>query len=92
MCFGSPIGLFLFGWTAWPEIHWIVPIIGIVIYPASVFILLQCIFIYISSCYLYYAASAFAATDFMRSVFVYGAVIFARLLYLNLVWVGDAVF
>lgn len=83
-CFGPSIGLFLFGWAARPEIHWIVPTIGIVIYPACVFILMQCVFIYIPACYPNYAASVFAATDFTRSAFACGAVIFSRPLYVNL--------
>jgi DHA1 family multidrug resistance protein-like MFS transporter len=83
-CFGPAIGLFLFGWAANPNVHWIVPTIGIVIYPACVFILMQCVFLYIPACYPQYAASVFAATDFTRSAFACGAVIFSRPLYENL--------
>ncbi|KAJ5102524.1 hypothetical protein N7532_003053 [Penicillium argentinense] len=83
-CFGPSIGLFLFGWAARSEVHWIVPTIGIVIYPACVFILMQCVFLYIPDCYPQYAASVFAATDFTRSAFACGAVIFSRPLYVNL--------
>ena len=45
-CFGPPIGLFLFAWTANPDIHWIASVIGISIYGASVFVVMQCIFVY----------------------------------------------
>lgn len=45
---------------------------------------MQCIFQYIPSCYPHYAASVFAPTDFTRSAFAYGAVVFSRPLYLNL--------
>lgn len=83
-CSGPSTGLFLFGWAARPEVHWIMPTIGIVIYPACVFILMQCVFLYIPGCYPQYAASVFAATDFTRSAFACGAVIFLRPLYLNL--------
>lgn len=83
-CFGPAIGLFLFGWAARPEVHWIVSALGIVIYPACVFILMQCVFLYIPACYPRYAASVFAATDFTRSAFACGAVIFSRPLYVNL--------
>jgi DHA1 family multidrug resistance protein-like MFS transporter len=41
---GPTVGLFLFGWTARHGVHWIVSVIGITIYAASCFILLQCIF------------------------------------------------
>lgn len=83
-CFGPAIGLSLFGWAARPEVHWIVSALGIVIYPACVFILMQCAFLYIPACYPRYAASVFAATDFTRSAFACGAVIFSRPLYVNL--------
>jgi DHA1 family multidrug resistance protein-like MFS transporter len=45
---------------------------------------MQCIFLYIPACYPQYAASVFAATDFTRSAFACGAVIFSRPLYVNL--------
>jgi DHA1 family multidrug resistance protein-like MFS transporter len=83
-CFGPSIGLFLFGWAARPNVHWIVPTIGIVIYPGCVFILMQCVFLYVPACYPHYAASVFAATDFTRSAFACGAVMFSRPLYENL--------
>ena len=50
-CLGPPVGLFLFAWTANQSIHWIAPTIGIVIYSASIFIVMQCIFVYIPMSY-----------------------------------------
>ncbi|CAG8157790.1 unnamed protein product [Penicillium olsonii] len=82
--FGTPIGLLLFGWSARASVHWIVPTIGIVIYPASISIVLQCIFLYLPACYPHYAASVFAATDFTRSAFACAAVLFSRPMFLNL--------
>ncbi|GLA17646.1 hypothetical protein AnigIFM63309_005817 [Aspergillus niger] len=83
-CFGPSIGLFLFGWAARSDVHWIVPTIGIVIYPGCVFIIMQCVFLYIPACHPHYAASVFAATDFTRSAFACGSVMFSRPLYENL--------
>jgi DHA1 family multidrug resistance protein-like MFS transporter len=79
-----PIGLFLFGWAARADIHWIVSVSGIVIYSAGVFVILQCVSIYIPCSYPKYAASLFAANDFCRSALAAGAIHFARPLYLNL--------
>jgi DHA1 family multidrug resistance protein-like MFS transporter len=79
-----PIGLFMFGWTAKVSIHWIVSVIGIGIYSFGVFILLQCIMVYIPTSYPQYAASLFAANDFARSTLASGSILFARPLYLNL--------
>jgi hypothetical protein len=49
--FGPPAGLFLFAGTSTPSIHWIAPTIGIVVYAGSVFIILQCIFMYVPMSY-----------------------------------------
>ncbi|KAJ5588996.1 hypothetical protein N7537_011674 [Penicillium hordei] len=82
--FGPMIGLFIFAWTARASIHWIVPTIGITIYGATVFIVMQCIFIYIPLTYPRYAASLFAANDFFRSALACGSVLFAHPLFGNL--------
>jgi len=83
-CFGPTIGLFIFGWTARESIHWIVPTIGITIYGASVFIVMQCIFVYVPLSYPQYAASLFAGNDFLRSAFACGSILFGRPLFVNL--------
>ncbi|KAM0438806.1 hypothetical protein ACHAPT_001566 [Fusarium lateritium] len=81
---GPTIGLFLFAWTARESIHWIAPTIGITIYGATVFIVMQCIFVYIPLSYPMYAASLFAANDFFRSALACGSVLFAQPLFDNL--------
>lgn len=43
--FGPPIGLFIFAWTARPDLPWIASVIGITIYGTSVFVVMQCIFV-----------------------------------------------
>lgn len=83
-CFGPPIGLFLFAWTANPSIHWIASVIGISIYGASVFVIMQCIFVYVPLSYPQYAASLFASNDFFRSALACGSILFARPLFINL--------
>ncbi|RAL17651.1 MFS general substrate transporter [Aspergillus homomorphus CBS 101889] len=81
--FGPPVSLSLFGWTAHPSVHWTIPTIGMLIYPATVCILMQCLFLYISSCYPHYRASLFAASDFKRSCFEAAAILFSRPMYEN---------
>ncbi|CEJ56374.1 benomyl/methotrexate resistance protein [Penicillium brasilianum] len=81
---GPTIGLFLFAWTARASIHWIAPTIGITIYGATVFIVMQCLFVYIPLSYPMYAASLFAANDFFRSALACGSVLFAHPLFGNL--------
>lgn len=83
-CFGPTIGLFLFAWTARESIHFIVPTLGITIYGSTVFIVFQCLFIYIPLTYPKYAASLFAANDFFRSALACGSVLIAHPLFTNL--------
>jgi DHA1 family multidrug resistance protein-like MFS transporter len=83
-CFLPPVGLFIFGWTSRSDIHWIVSVIGILIYTIGIFQVIQCIFIYIPMTYPQYAASLFAGNDFMRSALACGAILFARPLFNNL--------
>ncbi|PKX88876.1 MFS transporter [Aspergillus novofumigatus IBT 16806] len=83
-CFGPPIGLFLFGWTANGSIHWIVPTIGITIYSGSAFVVLQCVFVYVPMSYPMYAASLFAANDFFRSAMACGSILYARPMFRDL--------
>lgn len=84
--FGPTIGLFIFAWTAngAPRIPWIAPTIGITLYGATVFVVLQCVFVYIPLSYPQYAASLFAANDFFRSAFAAGSILFGRPLFINL--------
>ncbi|PIA91665.1 Caffeine resistance protein 5 [Cercospora beticola] len=82
--FLCPIGLFIFGWTSDPDIHWIVSVIGIMIFTMGIFVIMQCIFVYLPLVYPQYAASLFAGNDFARSTLAFAAVLFSRPMYLNL--------
>ncbi|KAI7213641.1 MFS general substrate transporter [Hortaea werneckii] len=80
-----PIGLFIFGWTgSVGHIHWIVSVIGIVIFTMGVFVLMQCIFVYLPLVYPQYAASLFAGNDFARSTIAFAAVMFSRPMYIGM--------
>ncbi|KFY22590.1 hypothetical protein V493_06490 [Pseudogymnoascus sp. VKM F-4281 (FW-2241)] len=83
-CFGPTIGLFIFAWTARPDITWVAPTVGIVLYGASVFIVMQCIFTYVPMSYPQYAASLFAGNDFLRSASACASILYAHPLYKNL--------
>ncbi|KAK5706371.1 hypothetical protein LTR97_001359 [Elasticomyces elasticus] len=77
-------GLFIFAWTARASIHWIVPLIGVVVFVFGTFLVLQSIFVYLPLSYPEYAASLFAGNDLVRSSMACGSVLFARPLFLNL--------
>jgi DHA1 family multidrug resistance protein-like MFS transporter len=79
-----PIGLFIFGWTAREDVHWIVSCVGIVITTIGIFLIIQCIFLYLPLVYPQYAASLFAGNDFARSALAAGAIHFSYPLFHNL--------
>jgi DHA1 family multidrug resistance protein-like MFS transporter len=79
-----PIGLFMFAWTATPDIHWVVSVTGVAILSGGIFVILQCIFLYLPFGYPQYAASLFAGNDFARSTLAAGTTHFAQPLYHNL--------
>lgn len=79
-----PIGLFLFGWTANPSIHWIVSCIGIVITTIGIFLIIQCIFLYLPLSYPQYAASLFAGNDFLRSAVAAASIHFSYPMFHNM--------
>lgn len=82
--FGPTIGLFIFAWTASPQYPWIAPTIGITLYGATVFVVMQCIFVYVPISYPKYASSLFAGNDFFRSALACGSILFAEPLFGNL--------
>ncbi|KAJ5718000.1 drug/proton antiporter YHK8 [Penicillium malachiteum] len=63
------IGLFIFAWTIYSDVHWIGPIIGSGIFGAGVILAYAGIFTFLVDAYPTFAASALAANSFMRSSF-----------------------
>lgn len=64
-----PIGLFLFAWTTYRSVHWIVPIIGSAIFGMGTILVYSGIFTFLVDAYPVYAASSLAANSFARSSF-----------------------
>ncbi|KAK1817300.1 hypothetical protein LTR12_008282 [Friedmanniomyces endolithicus] len=79
-----PVGYFIFGWTARASVHWVVSLIGCTILVYGNFLIFQCVFIYLPLSYPQYAASLFAANDFLRAIFAAACVLFARPMFINL--------
>lgn len=82
--FFVPIGLFIFAWTARSDIHWVVSCIGVVITTIGIFLIIQCIFLYLPLSYPQYAASLFAGNDFLRSSLAAGSIHFSYPMFHNL--------
>jgi len=70
---GLPIGLFIYGWTVYFKIHWIVPIIATSLIGVGNLTAMMTIQTYLVDAFTIHAASAIAANTVLRSIF--GAVI-----------------
>ncbi|KAJ3111976.1 hypothetical protein HK100_002492 [Physocladia obscura] len=79
-----PIGLFIYGWAAEYNWHWVVVDIGIAIFSCAVIIIFQALTVYTVDVYTLYSASALAAVSFLRSVAGFGFPLFATSMYAQL--------
>lgn len=62
------IGLFWFGYTSFPSVHWIVPILGSTVYGMGAISVMLASMSFIVDTYLTRAAPAFAAVGLIRSI------------------------
>ncbi|KAH7924304.1 MFS general substrate transporter [Leucogyrophana mollusca] len=63
-----PIGMFIYAWTASPNIPWIVPLIGLTIFMSGAFVIYLVVFLYLADCYGSYASSALAGQSLSRNL------------------------
>jgi multidrug resistance protein len=63
-----PVGLFLYGWTIQYRVHWIVPMLGSLIFAFGLMGVMMCIQNYLLDLYPRQAASVTAATAVLRSL------------------------
>ncbi|KAK8063493.1 hypothetical protein PG996_008145 [Apiospora saccharicola] len=85
----TPIGLFIYGWTAQPNIHWLVPDLGCVILAAGLIIAFQAAQAYVTDAYgASHAASAAAVGAFLRTMCGFSFPLFAPAMYdaLGVAW------
>ncbi|CAI6099810.1 unnamed protein product [Clonostachys chloroleuca] len=66
--FFVPLGLFVYGWTAEKNLHWILPIVGMGFLSFGMMCAFMGISVYIVDAYTRYAASAMSATTVLRSL------------------------
>ncbi|PYI31217.1 multidrug resistance protein-like protein [Aspergillus indologenus CBS 114.80] len=79
-----PVCLFWFGWSARPDLHWIMPIVGSGFFGLGAFLLFNPVLNYLPDAYPAYAASVLAGNDLFRSAFGAGFPLFASAMYKNL--------
>lgn len=83
-----PIGLFMFGWTSFSSIHWIVPSIAIGIATIGIFSIYLSTFNYLADTYHRYASSALAAQSFCRNMLGGAFPLVTRQMYTRLTFGG----
>ncbi|EXJ92341.1 hypothetical protein A1O3_00891 [Capronia epimyces CBS 606.96] len=82
--FAIPICMFWFGWSARPDIHWIMPIIGTGFFSIGAFLLFNSALNYLADAYPLHAASVLAGNDLFRSSIGAGFPLFASAMYKKL--------
>ncbi|KAK5787699.1 hypothetical protein VI817_010196 [Penicillium citrinum] len=82
--FVIPSGLFLFAWTTYPSVHWIVPTIGAVLFSCGLVMVFVSFMSYLVDSYTVYAASVLAANSVLRSLFGTAFPLFTTQMYDNL--------
>lgn len=79
-----PLGMFIFGWTASENIHWMGPIVGATVYSFGMFFCFQGLLNYLGMSFSRFMASAFASNDLFRSLVGGAFPLFGVPLYNNL--------
>ncbi|KAF2684311.1 MFS multidrug transporter-like protein [Lentithecium fluviatile CBS 122367] len=62
-------GLFMYGWSSIPDVHWIVPTIGVCIVGVGIYSIYMGVVNYLTDAYEKYAASALSAASLGRNAF-----------------------
>lgn len=76
-----PTGLFIYGWSAENQVHWIVPNLGTCIFAIGLIVCFNCAQAYVVDTYTTYAASATGAAAFVRTMAGFSFPLFAPRMY-----------
>lgn len=76
-----PAGLFIYGWSAERQVHWIVPNLGTCIFAIGLIVCFNCAQAYVVDTYTTYAASAAGAAAFLRAMAGFSFPLFAPKMY-----------
>ncbi|PWN52608.1 MFS general substrate transporter [Violaceomyces palustris] len=79
-----PIGCFIYGWTAYPDVSIAGPMVGVVVLMIGVYNIYLAVFNYLADTYLIYASSALAAQSFARNIFGFIFPLFVKQMYKRL--------
>ncbi|EGX95172.1 MFS multidrug transporter [Cordyceps militaris CM01] len=83
-----PAGLFWFGWTASPEVHWIFPALAVGACTMGIFSIYLAVFNYLADTYGRYSSSAQAAQSMCRNLLAGIFPLFTHIMLRNLTYHG----
>lgn len=83
-----PVGLFWFGWTSFPSVPWIVPVLALGCATMGIFSIYLATFNYLADTYHRYASSAIAAQSFCRNILAGVFPLVANFMFTNLTYQG----
>ncbi|RDB16005.1 Efflux pump atB [Hypsizygus marmoreus] len=63
-----PVGMFVYAWSSYSHVHWIVQMFGITIYVFATFAIYLAVFSYLADCYGPFASSALAGQSLARNL------------------------
>ncbi|KAF2112793.1 major facilitator superfamily domain-containing protein [Lophiotrema nucula] len=72
-----PAGLFIFAFTSKASIHWVVSLVGVGLSTGGIYIITNCLFLYVPMTYPKYAASLLAANGLSRALLAGAAILYA---------------
>lgn len=79
-----PVGLFIYSFTQYKELHWFGPIVGLVLIGIGIFFIFESCYSYTSDCYGENSSSAIAGQGFMRNTLGAVSPLFASQFFHNL--------
>ncbi|KAJ5895617.1 Major facilitator superfamily domain general substrate transporter [Penicillium taxi] len=85
-----PVGLFIYSFTQYKQIHWMGPMVGLTLISIGIFFIFESVYSYTSDCYGDNASSAIAGQGFMRNTLGAVSPLFATQFFHNLgsQWAG----
>ncbi|KAH7920530.1 MFS general substrate transporter [Leucogyrophana mollusca] len=81
-----PTGMYIYAWTASPNVPWIAPLIGLTIFMFSAYVIYQVVFIYLADCYGPFASSALAGQSLFRNLLATAFPLFTQQMFARLTY------
>ncbi|KAL4252903.1 MFS transporter superfamily protein [Abortiporus biennis] len=81
-----PVGMFIYAWCTFPQVHWIALAIGILLFMWACFLIYLAVFSYLADCYGTFASSALAGQSLCRNIMGMAFPLFTQQMYAALTY------